>query len=415
MRSSIAPVAVGVLVAALCGAAQVPAQAAAQTCAGEKATIVGTAKNDRINGTPGKDVIVGLGGDDRIDGNGGNDIICGGDGADVLLGGPGDDRLYGETDSYYADEFGQYHRKGDLLTGNGGNDTLDLGVDTRPISAEGSVVPDGVDYSNASVGLVMNFQTSPTLVTQSDTDTIVHSAAGVRVIGSAHDDQIQGSNGNDVIDGRSGNDQIWGHAGDDSLFGDTSADTAGNDVIAGGAGDDRISTRVGADTLAGESGADTITSTSTNKLVITAGTGADYVSLLVPGEADFSFKGGAGRNELRLSAFPNLALKPTLRIDQRKGKTSVAGIQPVKFLGKIRQFRKVVLPANTYTVYRGSNKGEVVDAHRDWAVKLIGRGGADVLTGSNKRDIIDGGRGFDIVYAKGGNDKCKRAERRHSC
>lgn len=415
MRSPIAPVVAGALVAALCGLTQVPAQAAATTCAGVKATIVGTAKDDKIKGTDGKDVIAGLGGNDTIDGMGGEDIICGGEGADVLLGGPGDDKIYGETDAYWADEFGQYHRKGDLLTGNGGNDTLDLGVDARPISAEGTIVPDGVNYENATSPLVMSFLTSPTTVTQTDTDTIIHSANGIRVIAGAYDDQIQGSNGDDIIDGRSGNDQIWGHGGDDTLLGDKDGDVAGTDVIAGGAGDDRISTRVGPDTIAGESGADTITSISTHHLTITGGTGADYVSLLVPGEGGYSLKGGAGRNELRLGAFPNLALHPTLRIDQRKGKSSVAGIQPVKYTGLIRQFRKVTLPGNTNTIYRGSNKGEVIDANRDWGVKILARGGADVITGSNKRDIIDGGKGFDIVYAKGGKDKCMNAERRHSC
>ena len=65
------------------------------TCAGEIATIVGTAGPDRIVGTPGDDVIVGLDGNDRISGAGGQDVICGGDGNDVLDGGHGADQLYG--------------------------------------------------------------------------------------------------------------------------------------------------------------------------------------------------------------------------------------------------------------------------------------------------------------------------------
>ncbi|MCW2768201.1 MAG: Hemolysin type calcium-binding protein, partial [Nocardioides sp.] len=43
------------------------AQAAAPTCHGEAATIVGTAGGDFLTGTPGRDVIVGLQGSDEID------------------------------------------------------------------------------------------------------------------------------------------------------------------------------------------------------------------------------------------------------------------------------------------------------------------------------------------------------------
>jgi len=87
--------------------------AAVPTCAGRKATIVGTPGADTINGTKKADVIVALTGDDAIFGLGGNDVICafGGDdfikgragndliraggGDDSLGGGPGDDTLRG--------------------------------------------------------------------------------------------------------------------------------------------------------------------------------------------------------------------------------------------------------------------------------------------------------------------------------
>jgi hypothetical protein len=70
-------------------------------CRGKFATLVGTAKRDRIRGTKKRDVIVGRGGNDLIRGLGGNDLICGdpgkdrligGKGRDILLGGPGKDR-----------------------------------------------------------------------------------------------------------------------------------------------------------------------------------------------------------------------------------------------------------------------------------------------------------------------------------
>ena len=66
--------------------------AAAQTCNGLAATIVGTEDDDELRGTTGDDVIVGLGGNDRILGGDGNDTICGGDGDDDLYGEGGNDR-----------------------------------------------------------------------------------------------------------------------------------------------------------------------------------------------------------------------------------------------------------------------------------------------------------------------------------
>jgi len=68
---------------------------AAATCAGKRATIVGTNRADRLRGTRGGDVIAALGGDDRVAALGGDDVVCGGRGRDTLRGGRGRDRLAG--------------------------------------------------------------------------------------------------------------------------------------------------------------------------------------------------------------------------------------------------------------------------------------------------------------------------------
>jgi RTX calcium-binding nonapeptide repeat (4 copies) len=65
------------------------------SCAGRAATIVGSARADRLGSTHGSDVIVGGPGSDRIRGGGGNDLICAGPGNDRVAGGRGDDRLAG--------------------------------------------------------------------------------------------------------------------------------------------------------------------------------------------------------------------------------------------------------------------------------------------------------------------------------
>lgn len=87
------------------------ADAAAQRCHGQRATIVGkgkligTAKRDvivltgvgNVNAGAGNDLVCGSRGNDVINGGAGNDVIYGGAGNDVLIGGPGDDMLMGEA------------------------------------------------------------------------------------------------------------------------------------------------------------------------------------------------------------------------------------------------------------------------------------------------------------------------------
>lgn len=156
-----------------------PAESAeSQYCMGQRATIVGTSKIDRIEGTDGPDVIVGLGGADEIKGNGGDDTICGGpggkfgnhdgteriwgdDGDDVISGGSGSERIYGG-------------RGKDTIFGGRGRDLL---------------------------------------------------------FGDYNSDVIRGGRGRDLINGGDGNDRIHGGSGSDRLAGDR-----GDDLIRGGKG-----------------------------------------------------------------------------------------------------------------------------------------------------------------------------------
>lgn len=99
------------------------------TCAGKKATIVGTGRRDRIVGTRRSDVIVALGGNDRISGGGGNDTICGGNGNDSISGGSGNDKIYGQNGKdTLSGGAGKDSASGgagnDKLSGGSGNDTL---------------------------------------------------------------------------------------------------------------------------------------------------------------------------------------------------------------------------------------------------------------------------------------------------
>lgn len=186
---------------------------AAPSCAGKRATIVGTQGADHLQGTAAADVIVSLGGRDRIEGGRGDDLICSGAGADTVEGGIGDDRIDGGDGSDYLRGEGG----ADLISGRGGNDRV-FGEQGRDRLAGGG----GRDY----------------------------------LTGTAGRDIIKGGAGADFATGGNGSDELVGGAGDDSLVGDQ-----GDDELSGAAGDDVLVPGRGDDVASGGEDDDVIEST----------------------------------------------------------------------------------------------------------------------------------------------------------
>ncbi len=392
-----------------------PVQAAAPTCAGERATVVGNGKANNLTGTPKRDVIWAGDGNDKISGLGGNDLICGGGGADRISGGPDDDRIYGELDLYQADAFGRFQRKGDTIVPGPGNDVVDPGYDARAVSPGIDVRPDTISYFGAPAPAVVDLRAVPAVVGADGVDTITIAAGSpIGFVGTQLNDVIRGTYKSDRLYGMGGDDQLFGQDGDDVITPDGN-ESAGADLVDGGSGDDKVVSVAGYDTLVGGPGVDAITSTSLNRLAIKGGSGGDTVTVPVPGETGFAVVGNGGQDKLRMVAYANPAIVPTVRIDQRKGLTKVTRLQPVAVTGKFQSFTEVVLPANAKTIYKGTKKGEVIDADPDFRAIIKARGGADVLTGSNEKDVLIGGKGFDIGFGKSGRDRCKLIERRKSC
>ena len=389
------------------------ADAAVPRCFGLKATIVGNAKANKIVGTNKRDVIVAGDGNDVIRGRGGNDVICGGFGADTIMGGPGNDRLDGEEDAYRPDRFGRVFKKGDTLVGGAGDDYLDPGYDPRPTTPGAPVRPDTVSYASAPAGVTVALAQNPAPVAADGNDLLV-TGGDLRFVGSAHADLISGSFHREWLLGRGGDDRLFGQGGADVLVGD-SGDAPGNDMLNGGSGDDELVGTLGSDTFVGSSGADTMTSTSVLRQTFRGGGGSDTVAFPLPLESGTSVKGHGGENRLRLLAHPNPALKATLRVDMLKKKMAIRGLTPTTITGVVNDFRVVSLPGNAVTYYKGTNRSDIVTANPRFRALIYGRGGADVLTGSDRPDRLDGGPGFDIVRGKGGNDTCRRAEKRSSC
>lgn len=89
-------------------------------CGGRPATIVGTARGERLEGTRRRDVIVARGGGDRILGGAGADLICAGAGSDRVTAGRGADRVWGGL----GDDRLVGRRGADRLIGGPGRDHL---------------------------------------------------------------------------------------------------------------------------------------------------------------------------------------------------------------------------------------------------------------------------------------------------
>ena len=155
------------------------ASAAAPTCFGKRATIVGQVGVERIDGTAGADVIVGLGGRQIISGGDGDDLICGRAGSDVIDGGAGDDRMSGG-------------RGADFITGVDGDDLL--------LGGPGA---DSLNFGDEEGG----------------------------------DDVVVGGSGNDDLHAGVGADRLFGNGGDDFLA-EGEVDAPLIDLFAGGIGVD---------------------------------------------------------------------------------------------------------------------------------------------------------------------------------
>jgi Ca2+-binding RTX toxin-like protein len=158
------------------------ASAAAPTCFGKPATIVGTAGADNLDGGP-DDVVVGLGGNDLLAGG----TVCGGGGNDSIIG---------------------TWRVSSSLDGGGGDDIIRALLGPSDLLLGGA----GNDY----------------MADSDDTDWEDEWDPGT--------DVLKGGAGNDHIVSTSGRNMVYGNAGDDRIYDYTHVGTS----ISGGAGGDAM-------------------------------------------------------------------------------------------------------------------------------------------------------------------------------
>ncbi len=383
--------------------------AAAPSCDGRTATIVGSEGRDRITGTDRADVIAGLGGDDLIDGLRGDDLVCGGPGADRLLGGRGDDDLYGGLDKRADGPAGTY-LLGDVLTGGPGDDLLVGGIDRR--RADTRRRPDTFSYADARTRVVVDLSGTAAngTATGRGSDTLVLGLTH-GVIGSPKNDRITGSRFRDRIDGGAGDDRIDAGAGSDLLYPDGLGGSDGSDVVTAGPGNDLVNSRTGRDRISTGKGGDFVEAFSEQPTSVELGLGDDYLGQLVTPGRGASSVGGLGDDVVAFYARQIAGQKPAARftVDRQAGTTYASGA--VEARGTIGGFEGHRLVGPVRWTFLGGPSADRVWAITGGPLTARTADGPDQLRGTDLADLLDGGKGTDTGYGEGGKDTCTSVER----
>jgi Ca2+-binding RTX toxin-like protein len=336
----------------------------------------------------------------------GNDILIGDENANVLIGGLGNDTLNGGAG---GDTF--FYTMGDgadsvdggagtdqlMISGTGGNDTLNL-------------IWSGTEISQVAGGAVTGIE-SAWLDLGAGTDTVSYAGStadvsaflGVNASGFpftfAGVENITGGSGNDNLGGDGNANVLIGGSGDDGLIGG-----GGNDLLLGGDGNDSLGGWGGNDTLIGGAGNDYMVGDLT-------GEAGDDTFVYVVGDGADSIDGGLGTDTLAITGtgFPNETLAVVWSgsgmISQLAGGTvSNVEIVTLNFAGDE--------PGDTLS-YAGSTQGISVNLQAGSATgftsiagveNVIGGSGNDSLTGDNNANVLIGGDGNDILVGGFGSD-----------
>lgn len=411
MRVAKLSLSVSVVAGAMAVVPALPAQAAAATCRGVPATIVGTSGSDVIHGTAGRDVIAGLGGSDTIDARGGDDLVCGGYGADHLDGGNGNDALYGGKDRLHVAQEDGTERVGDTLRGGPGNDRLRAGVDRRSARL---VVPDTFSWAGSAHGVEIDLRTGIARGQGRD------GFAGrmFRVVGSSAGDVIEGTARRDRIDAGPGSDVVRARGGADIIDVDGTTRGYGGDAdrVSGGGGADRITARRGANRLSGGPGNDWIEDLGGATRRLIGGAGDDRIAGQInQGTEEQVFNGGRGFDTLALydDRVNRDGAATTGTWDMATGEMTYAfDASDVAIALSVPHIdRAIFATAGTSWTVSGTDEADSVSVSGAAAGSFDGLAGDDTFRGSDGDDVFDGGAGDDHSLGMGdGDDTCVSVE-----
>lgn len=241
-------------------------------------------------------------------------------------------------------------------------------------------------------------------------------------IGTSDIDQIYGYGGNDILSGRNGNDSIWGAEGNDKLYGENNDDSVwggvGNDIIYGGSGNDKLYGDAGTDAVKGEAGND----------VIKGGTGVSY---LYGGEGnDQLYYDPTTENISKVGSYLKGSILngdagyDTLNIVNKSSYTEGATVKPsqtyvwieegtghIEFESKSDAFDAPSINVGTFkgveAVKVEGNGGLffIGDLYGSVGVNITGTDKADTFQSFYASDTMTGGKGNDIFFSGGGDDK----------
>jgi Ca2+-binding RTX toxin-like protein len=388
-----------------------PAHAAAATCAGITATIVGTVGDDELTGTAGDDVIAALDGNDVVDGGAGDDLICGDAGSDLLTGGPGDDRIHGGDNGLVPEFESAPEPRGDTVVPGPGDDLVDVGVNTV-LRGDGWNSPDTIDYSASATGVTVDLVSG--VATGEGSDTVVVAqpepdlGAVVELLGSSHSDHLLGTEGSDQLIGNGGGDRIEGRGGDDLVmnawdeYAPAKSEPA-DDIFDGGAGADDLDSTGGTDTLLGGPGRDHLRKEG-GRATLDGGAGRDVLEVYLSA-GPHSLTGGSGRDEVSLAVL-NTGRRTRGVMDHARGRFVVRLARRPPVRARVLEVERVAMPHNRGRwTYLGTPGDDRVRGGAAYTAR--GRGGDDVLIGSYADDVLLGGLGRDRVVGGRGSDRCR--------
>ena len=442
--------------------------------------LYGTSANETLIGLDSTtDIIFGEDGNDTLQGQTGSDELHGGNGDDTIYGGGPSSADYTETDTNYLygnagedDIYGSYgtdHIYGgaddDYMAGTKGtdhyyffrgegddtiedkytdatDDTIHFGstISVSDITYERSGTADLKILINAGFGgsilLKNQFLVGSTYgvveyLSFTDTTTIDLRTVNMTTYGTAsgeylydvennagEDGTIYAGDGNDFLYGDDGEDTLYGEGGNDSLYGENDDDLLiggdGDDLLRGGYGNDILRGGLGDDTLDGDQDTDTADySQSANAVVIdledgdATGEGTDTLIQIenATGSAfDDTFitsrytnyvDGGDGIDTLDYSQ--TYYASSSITINLATGVTTGSGTADT-----FDNIENVIgrSGADNITGDDGANKLE----GRNGTDTISGAGGNDLIYGGEGSDTLSGGDGDDVLYGGNGAD-----------
>jgi serralysin len=398
--------------------------------------LIGSDFADVLGMDAGDNQIEGYGGNDRLSGNAGNDVLYGDDGNDLLEGGAGRDYHEGgsgeDTVSYLSATSGIYLVTGDVANWTGdaagdtfvsieiyrgsqfsdviaisqgndsvfgqeGNDWLSgLNGDDNLVGGAGADLLEGgagfdfASYQEATVGIYL---------AAGDLGNSTGEAAGDRfnsiegIIGTNFADVIGWDAGANTLRGLGGNDRLVGNDGDDVLDGGLGAD-----VLNGGNGLDSASYANSAGAVyvfVGDSGSWTGEAAGDSFVSIEGITGSAFNDVLGLDGGNNVLDGGAGDDTLYGQGGAD-TLIGGVGFDTASYSTAASGIYA--FIGDWGSFTGDARGDTYFSIecIIGTNFNDVIGMD-DFANRLVGGAGDDVLYGEGGGDQLFGNDGFDTV------------------